>query len=159
MSGFGRKNIAAASGTNAMPGTRPVVLDPAVQQLAAQREAFLASERARRANETPEPGISSYAATKRSAPAGERSIWLAYLWWFILGQISLHRFYLGATQSAMIQVGMFVMALLFTFTGLLPIAALFFIPWCLWLLGDAFLIPGLHRRYCAQRNDVARVFD
>lgn len=159
MSGFGRKCAGMGTGQSMpMPRAGAAAIDPQAEQLAAKREAFLAAERARRAQEPPEAGISDFVLSKGVTPTGERSIWLAYLWWFILGQISLHRFYLGATQSAKIQVGMFVLSLLLLFTGNMMIAAVFFIPWCLWILGDAFLIPGLHRRYCERHVDVARVF-
>lgn len=56
------------------------------------------------------------------------SVAVAYLLWFFLGFLSGHRFYLGRTGSAIAQI-------------LLNIIIVGFI----WVLIDAFLIPGMIR--------------
>ncbi len=55
---------------------------------------------------------------------------VAYLLWFFLGLFSAHRFYLGRPASAIFQILTFLILIGF-----------------LWLLIDAFLIPGMvHRK-------------
>ena len=63
------------------------------------------------------------------------SLVLAYLFWFFLGIVSAHRFYLGRPLSAVLQILSYFIAIGF-----------------IWLLVDAFLIPGLAR----DKRDVLR---
>ncbi|OYX07986.1 MAG: hypothetical protein B7Z15_15495 [Rhizobiales bacterium 32-66-8] len=56
------------------------------------------------------------------------SIVLAYLFWFFLGIVSAHRFYLGRPGSAVLQILSYFVVIGF-----------------IWLLIDIFLIPGLVR--------------
>ncbi|WP_035714843.1 TM2 domain-containing protein [Azorhizobium doebereinerae] len=56
------------------------------------------------------------------------SLVLAYLFWFFLGIVSAHRFYLGRPGTAVLQILTFFIGIGF-----------------LWLLVDVFLIPGLAR--------------
>ncbi len=56
------------------------------------------------------------------------SLVLAYLFWFFLGIVSAHRFYLGRPVSAALQILSYFIAI-----GLI------------WLLVDVFLIPGMAR--------------
>jgi TM2 domain-containing membrane protein YozV len=56
------------------------------------------------------------------------SMVLAYLFWFFLGLVSAHRFYLGRPLSAVLQILSF-----------------FIIIGFIWLLVDIFLIPGMVR--------------
>lgn len=63
------------------------------------------------------------------------SLVLAYLFWFFLGIVSAHRFYLGRPLSAVLQILSYFIAI-----GLI------------WLLVDAFLIPGMAR----DKRDVLR---
>lgn len=60
---------------------------------------------------------------------------VASLLWFFLGLFSGHRFYLGRPLSAVLQI-----------------ASYFILVGFLWLLVDAFLIPGMVR----SRQDVIR---
>ncbi|MDE1896450.1 MAG: TM2 domain-containing protein [Rhodospirillales bacterium] len=53
---------------------------------------------------------------------------LAYLFWFFLGIFSAHRFYLGRPGSAILQI-----------------LSYFIVIGFIWLLIDAFLIPGMIR--------------
>ncbi|MGU3496825.1 TM2 domain-containing protein [Xanthobacteraceae bacterium A53D] len=54
------------------------------------------------------------------------SLVLAYLFWFFMGLVSAHRFYLGRPGTAVLQILTFFIGI-----GLI------------WLLVDVFLIPGL----------------
>jgi TM2 domain-containing membrane protein YozV len=67
--------------------------------------------------------------------ASKKSTGAAYLLWFFLGGFGAHRFYLGQTGTAIAQ-------LLLGLLGWLPL----FVGWIIlgiWLLVDAFLIPGI----------------
>ena len=123
--------------------------------MAAKRAAFLAAERQRKFEAeagygVQQRGISDYAEGFRSSPrsTNPRSLFLAYVLWFFVGQFSAHRFYLGATASAWYQLGLFVVSLVLIFV-FAPIGMIGFVVWALWLLADAFLMPGLHRKLCS----------
>lgn len=76
--------------------------------------------------------------TQLEFEAQKKSIPAAYLLWFFLGGLGAHRFYLGEKGTAIAQ-------LLLGLLGWLP----FFIGWVIlgiWLLVDAFLIPGMIER-------------
>lgn len=69
--------------------------------------------------------------------ANAKSVGVAYLLWFFLGGLGVHRFFLGRTGSGIAQ-------LLLGLLGWLPL----FMGWVVlgvWLLVDAFLIPGIAR--------------
>jgi TM2 domain-containing membrane protein YozV len=72
--------------------------------------------------------------------ANAKSIVIAYLLWFFLGFLGVHRFYLGRVVS-----GVFMLALWGIGTGLVAILIgwLFLIPWAIWWFLDLFLIPGM----------------
>lgn len=90
-------------------------------------------------------------------PSG-RTLFLAYLFWFVAGQGSLHRFYCGQTQSALMQIGLLVGSVLFAFV-FAPVAAVGIIIWILWILADLFLIPDMLRRFKAEHApDYGMVF-
>ena len=78
-----------------------------------------------------------------------KSILVAYLLWFFLGSLGIHRFYLGRTGTAITQLIMAVLgvATLFIILGdiLLPILGI-------WLVIDLFLIPGMVRTAPAGKN-------
>lgn len=168
MSGFGKKGLDAGHGGTirqsagfgqAIPAQR-MPPQAAYDPMAAQREAFIAAERARRMNEPDQrpwdepaqrsPGLSSYAQdypNSRPVVQQSRSLAVAYILWFILGQLSVHRFYLGATTSAIVQVSLFFGSLLILFI-FPPMGLIGFVGWVLWILADVFLMPGLHRAFC-----------
>lgn len=76
--------------------------------------------------------------------AQKKSLGVAYLLWFFLGTLGAHRFYVGRTVTAIVQ-------LLTTLVGACTVAlgVGFFLLACvgLWVLLDAFLLPGIVRGY------------
>lgn len=71
--------------------------------------------------------------------ANKKSVGVAYLLWFFLGGVGGHRFYAGKTGSAIAILALTIVGALLTFAGigifLLAIVGI-------WVLVDAFLIPG-----------------
>lgn len=206
---FGRKGLAPGEAAP-VAARRAVQASDEVDSIGARREAFLASERARKAseanNEASPPDLSAdplaalrngaRPATRRDDGVGQswspmpekqvraamqdralggagrastgkryilgepsgRSLFLAYLFWFIAGQGSLHRFYCGQTQSALMQIGLLLGSVLFALV-FVPVAAVGIIIWFLWLIADLFLIPGMLRRFKAEHApDYGAVF-
>lgn len=72
--------------------------------------------------------------------AQKKSTGAAYLLWLFLGGFGAHRFYLGQTGTGAAQLILFIFgwATLIIGVGLFLLIAV-----ALWLLVDAFLIPGL----------------
>lgn len=154
---FGRRGASAAP---ALPAHRPVfgaagrapkdTVDGAA--MAERRAAFLAAERARKAEQPERPAFEGAApAPAVGARVREKSTGMAYLLWFFLGGLSVHRFYLGYTTSGAIQVMMaplsYGLLLGGSPIGLVPLFAA-----GLWILGDAFVIPSMVR----EANERAR---
>ena len=143
--GFGRKGLTGDQGEDS---------------LARKREAFIAAERARRAEEGLAGGrheMAGAATRNYRNAAPEKSLLLAYLLWFFACLVSAHRFYLGAWRSALVQLGLlfggatlvWIAAATNTgFSGYVGAPAMIFS--LLWMLADVFLIPGVHRRARSQ---------
>ena len=141
---FGRKGMADA--VAAAPSRRIAfgVRNPdhfeamEIDEAALRRAAFLAGERAR----AQQPGGAPF-----SDPSlvSEKSVATAYLLWFFLGIFSAHRFYLGYSTSGAIQVALLPISWTLIVSGTLA-AFLTMAASVVWLLADAFLIPGLHSR-------------
>jgi TM2 domain-containing membrane protein YozV len=76
--------------------------------------------------------------------ANKKTVGVAYALWFFLGIFGAHRFYLGAsgTGAAILVLTIVSILLSVIYIGLI----LLIIP-VLWVLIDAFLIPGLVRDY------------
>ncbi len=72
--------------------------------------------------------------------AAKKSTGIAYLLWFFFGSIGGHRFYLGRTGSA---VGMLVLLVLSALFSIVGIGLFGFLALVIWLIIDAFLIPGI----------------
>lgn len=136
--------------------------------LAAKRAAFIAAERARAAEQrdAPDEGsrpASRYAGRARVSSAvvaakapvygDEKTLFAAYINWFLFGCLGAHRFYLGYTTSGAVQAMMSVGAALVLFMaasdqslvqaglGLFLLGTL-----SLWLLADLVLIPSMCER-------------
>ncbi len=134
---------------------REAAVDPR-DDIAARRAAFLAGERARAAQPaqaedfTPRPE----AAPARPIFVREKSLAAAYVLWFFLGGLSVHRFYLGYPVSGALQLGLLVVSWSMAAAG--QYAAFFgFIVCGLWLLVDGFMIAGLHRKANARAREAA----
>lgn len=120
--------------------------------LAARRAAFLAEERARARRP-------DHAPASNPVFVREKSLGTAYLLWFFLGGLSAHRFYLGFPVSGVIQAALWPLGWAFLVSGSL----LTFVVMAgggLWILVDAFLIPGLQKQANARirRNASAAAF-
>lgn len=76
--------------------------------------------------------------------ANKKSTGVAYLLWFFLGMLGVHRFYLGRTGSG---VAILLLTLL---SGLLMLVGVGFITMAIpaiWVLIDVFLIPWMAHTY------------
>lgn len=78
----------------------------------------------------------------------QKSTGVAYLLWFFLGGFGGHRFYLGKTGTAVVQLIIFLIGCV----TLLPL-----IITGIWLLVDAFLIPGIVREHTENVRRQARL--
>ncbi len=79
--------------------------------------------------------------------ADAKSAGLAYVLWFFLGFLGIHRLYLGRIGS---DVTMLILTLLAGFISLIPllgwmVAGFLFPAVGVWWIVDAFLIPGIAR--------------
>ncbi|MGE0179314.1 MAG: TM2 domain-containing protein [Sphingomonas sp.] len=145
---FGRKGAANAV---AQPGVRRAAFGRAgaaavtapADPAADRRAAFLASERARAADASGEDmDGASRGETRTAVFIKERSLTTAYVLWFFLGGFSAHRFYLGTPLTAIAQVCLWYISLMFFMAG----NAAAFYPMALgliWIFGDSLLIPQM----------------
>ena len=69
-----------------------------------------------------------------------KSTGAAYLIWLFLGMLGGHRFYLGRTGSAVAQLLMFIIGWV---TAIIGVGLFILGILGLWVLVDAFLIPGM----------------
>jgi len=72
----------------------------------------------------------------------QKSYAIAYILWFFLGQIGIHRFYTGRVGTGIMQLilGVSGWATSWILIGYIPLGFLW-----LWLFIDIFLIPGMCR--------------
>jgi TM2 domain-containing membrane protein YozV len=77
--------------------------------------------------------------------ANKKSMAVSYILWLFLGALGGHRFYNGRTGTAVTQLMMWVFGLLLV--SALGIGLLLLVPLGIWLLVDAFLIPGWVNRH------------
>lgn len=76
--------------------------------------------------------------------ANKKSVVVAYILWFFFGIVGAHRFYLKRTGSAVAMLAIFVVSIVLSVVG---IGFLGYGVLGLWVLIDAFLIPGMTRDY------------
>lgn len=76
--------------------------------------------------------------------ANKKSMLIAYLLWFFLGTLAVHRFYLGATKSALVMLTMWLVFGALSGATFGVFGFLLLIPG-IWLFLDLFLIPGITR--------------
>ncbi len=86
------------------------------------------------------PPVSGDAQAMMMFEANKKSIVVAYLLWFFLGAFGGHRFYASKTGSAVAQLLLTIFGVLLLFVFL--VGLLILIPLWIWILVDAFLIPG-----------------
>ncbi|VVE36734.1 TM2 domain-containing protein [Pandoraea anhela] len=83
-------------------------------------------------------GMMQYDASKKSSG-------IAYLLWFFFGGLGGHRFYAKRTGTAVAQLVLWIVGLSTIFLGGLGVFILGALY--IWVVVDAFLIPGLIRSY------------
>ncbi len=69
--------------------------------------------------------------------ANKKEAGVAYLLWFFVGGFGAHRFYLGATGTAVAQLLLLLLGWIPLFAGWIVLG--------IWLFVDLFLIPGIAR--------------
>ena len=90
------------------------------------------------------PGGADPAAMMRY-DANKRSAGIGYVLWFFFGWFGAHRFYFQRTGSAVAQLVLTIISFFLLF--LWGIGLFGFLVVGIWVLVDAFLIPGLARDY------------
>jgi TM2 domain-containing membrane protein YozV len=146
---FGRRGLAADVVGQPAPRRRrfgqagiapPAPSDP----VAERRAAFLAAERARAADveESDAGQISPAVVGKPPILVGGKSLGTAYVLWFFLGGFSAHRFYLGSPLTAIAQIFLWYVSLMFYMAGHSGGGYLVVAGW-LWIIGDGAFIPKL----------------
>lgn len=80
-----------------------------------------------------------------------RNIGLAYVLWFVLGQLSMHRFYCGQKDTAIMQLCLWIGSLVVMFI-FPPIGLIGLVIWVFWLIGDLFMIPGMLRKFQSEHD-------
>ena len=73
-----------------------------------------------------------------------KSAGIAYLLWFFLGYLGVHRFYIGATGTAVAQL---LLAVIGALTAVILIGFVFIFILAVWWIVDLFLIPGMVSSY------------
>lgn len=152
--GFGRRGAPAGGMSTPAPvtfGGRATAFAPAMTaeeaEIARRRAAFLASERARPSGmgeSHDAQDAATIAPSVRTIYVREKSMGVAYLIWFLLGSMGVHRFYLGRMTSAAIQLGVWAFSIVLMLSGS-PLAVVTMLVTFVWVIGDAFLIPGMVR--------------
>lgn len=89
-------------------------------------------------------GPSGEAERMMQYDANKKSMLIAYLLWFFLGTLAVHRFYLGASKSALVMLAMWLVFGALSGMTLGIFGFLLLIPG-IWLFLDLFLIPGIVR--------------
>ena len=89
------------------------------------------------------PTPASDAARLMQYDAAKKSALIAYVLWFFLGGLGVHRFYLGRTGSGVVMAIISVLSWITVYIGIgfIGLAVI-----GIWWLVDAFLIPGITTR-------------
>ncbi|MCC6971652.1 MAG: TM2 domain-containing protein [Phycisphaerales bacterium] len=76
--------------------------------------------------------------------AKKKSLLIAYLLWWFLGALGIHRMYAGRIGSGVAMLVLFLISLVLTFVavGIFGLLVIF-----LWWLLDAILLPGMIENY------------
>jgi TM2 domain-containing membrane protein YozV len=135
--GFGRKGVMAGA---PMPPPSPRVtnLPPSTpsrsqDELSRRQSGFDAAE--------------SAMAFAPTSSGSEKSLIVAYVLWWFAGIIGAHRLYLGAAQSGLGMLGLFFGGIAVGLADVPIVGVPMIVASFGWALVDAFLIPGLRRRY------------
>src|ERR1700733_6315829 len=90
------------------------------------------------------PGIQRDTQAMMRYDANKKSVGVAYALWFFFGSFGAHRFYLKQTGTAiaMLIIPLVSIPLVFVAIGFIGLG----VVW-IWVIVDAFLIPGLTRGY------------
>ena len=80
---------------------------------------------------------------RRGKVGPARDIVVAYLLWFFLGLVGIHRFYLKHTRTGLAYLGIWAIAIV---TSLLGLGAWPALVVYLWVIVDIFLMPSMVRR-------------
>ena len=89
-----------------------------------------------------EAGDRAMARQQMMYDANKKSTGVAYLLWFFFGGLGGHRFYLGETGTAITMLILFILGWV-TFVAVVGIFLLIAVG--IWVIVDAFLIPGIAR--------------
>lgn len=95
------------------------------------------------------------AELKRDIAVSERapSTGTAYLFWFFMGALGAHRFYLRRNKSANTMLAMWFIGVVLAFVGLAIVSLGLFALVGVWSLIDVFRIPGFVR---VRREEIRR---
>jgi TM2 domain-containing membrane protein YozV len=93
--------------------------------------------------------ISKDTMTMMRYDALKKSVLVGYLFWFFLGAVAAHRFYLGRIWSAALWI-MTLISSFFFFTIKEDLIAIPMLVVGIWWAVDAFLIPGMTSRKNSQ---------
>ena len=99
-------------------------------------------------------GLSADARALMTYESSKKSLGLSYVFWLLLGGFGAHRFYLGKSGSA---IAIILTNLLGWITLPIGIGAFILVGLGVWLLIDAFLVPGwVSRHNLALMNSLDR---
>ncbi|KAA5602945.1 TM2 domain-containing protein [Blastochloris sulfoviridis] len=88
--------------------------------------------------------VSSDARAMMMYEANKKSMLISYLLWIFFGGLGGHRFYNGRTGTAVAQLLLSIFGVLLSGAG--GIGLLLLLPVAIWVIVDAFLIPGWVRK-------------
>lgn len=89
-------------------------------------------------------GLSNDAKALMAFESSKKSTGIGYLLWFFFGGLGVHRFYLGRNGSAIAMLVITILSLILLFVG---VGFLGLLAVGIWLIVDAFLIPGIARDF------------